>query len=115
MIPEEGRDDMASSTSAAPPPALSPNSATPISSAAQREREPLRAELFGIEHLEAHAQALAAMRVAPPSTPGIDLLGRFRQVVRQLDHAYERISEAARRQEVLGPDAEWLLDNYHIV
>src|SRR5207247_7242033 len=39
----------------------------------------------------------------------------FRRVGRELDQACDRISEAARRQEVLGPDAEWLLDNYHIV
>src|SRR5439155_9188874 len=56
-----------------------------------------------------------AMPLAPPGTPGRDLLRRFRQVGRELDHAYERISEAARRQEMLGPDAEWLLGNYHIV
>ncbi len=80
------------------------------------EHEPIRAELYGLEHLEAHARALAgALRLAPPTRPGQDLLRRFLGIGRDLERTYRHITEASRRQETLTPDAEWLLDNYHIV
>src|SRR5262249_10160460 len=73
-------------------------------------------EQYGLEHLEAHARNLAAAsRLAPPDRPGHPLLRRFRQMGRELDASHRHIAEAARQQETLSPDAEWLLDNYHIV
>jgi cyclic beta-1,2-glucan synthetase len=103
--------DMAS-TAAAPsqPPLLAPG-ATPSAD----HHQPLRAEIFGIEHLEAHAEALAAAPLAPPRTPGLDLPHRLRQIGAELEHAYRRITGAARQQTAIGSDAEWLLDNFHIV
>jgi cyclic beta-1,2-glucan synthetase len=78
--------------------------------------EPIRGELYGLEHLEAHARNLAAaFRLAPPDRPGHPLLRRFRQMGRELDASHRHIAGAARQQETLSPDAEWLLDNYHIV
>ena len=37
------------------------------------------------------------------------------QFRRELDDDHRRIAAAAQQQETLTPDAEWLLDNYHIV
>src|SRR4051794_15278932 len=77
--------------------------------------EPIRAELFGLEHLEAHARALShAGAPVGPGAPADALLRRFRENGRALTRAYAEIVAAAR-QEALGADAEWLLDNYHII
>jgi cyclic beta-1,2-glucan synthetase len=79
-------------------------------------REPIRAELYGLEHLELHARRLAAGSATQPRTDaGHPLLRRFVQNGRRLNQAHERIIRAARQQEVITPDAEWLLDNFHIV
>jgi cyclic beta-1,2-glucan synthetase len=78
--------------------------------------EPLRGELYGLEYLEAHARQLAAASVsAPPGGPVRFLLQRFAHNGRLLTRAQRQIAEAARRQETLGPDAEWLLENFYIV
>ena len=77
--------------------------------------EPVRAELFGLERLEAHARLLAAQTRVAPVTAGRPLLRRFMKNRRTLLTAHRAISAAYRRQEPFGPDAEWLLDNFHIV
>jgi cyclic beta-1,2-glucan synthetase len=77
--------------------------------------EPIRAELFGLEHLEAHARGLShAWAAGGKGLPGDPLLRRFRENGRALTRAHAEISAAAPR-EPLGADAEWLLDNYHII
>jgi cyclic beta-1,2-glucan synthetase len=79
-------------------------------------RDPIRAELFGPEHLETHARRLAAASASVTRKQiGHPLLRRFRDNGRQLAQAHQRIADASRRQEVITPDAEWLLDNFHIV
>jgi cyclic beta-1,2-glucan synthetase len=78
--------------------------------------EPIRAELYGLETLEAQARRLAdASPVLPGVRAGHPLLTRFMANGRRLARAYEMIREASRQEEVVTPDAEWLLDNYHIV
>src|SRR5438876_9197041 len=78
--------------------------------------DPIRAELFGLEHLQAHASELAqASPVVPAIKAGHPLLARFLQNGRRLVEAHRRITEATRRLESITPDAEWLLDNFHIV
>jgi cyclic beta-1,2-glucan synthetase len=78
--------------------------------------EPIRAELYGLEHLEAHARHLAeASATLSAAQVGHPLLRRFRDNGRQLTRAHHQIALASRRQEVITPDAEWLLDNFHIV
>src|SRR5258708_2780823 len=78
--------------------------------------EPIRAELYSLEHAEAHARELAlASAVAPEARRGHPLLRRFVQNGRHLLKAYRQITKASRRQETITPDAEWLLDNFHIV
>src|SRR5438067_13628261 len=77
--------------------------------------EPIRAELYGLEHLEAHARAL--LHACAPDgrgASGDSLLRRFRENGQALTRTHRQIAAAAR-DEVLGADAEWLLDNYHII
>src|SRR5437660_3574880 len=79
-------------------------------------KEPIRAELYGLESLEAHARELAAQcRVAPRGPAEGPLLQRLAHDGRVLIRAHRRITEAAGRQEPLSPDAEWLLDNSYVV
>ena len=81
-----------------------------------RGDEPIRAELFGMDYLEAHARRLAAA-CAPLSTAKSNspLLRRFAENGRVLVQAHRRILEDPTRRETRGLDAEWLADNFHIV
>jgi cyclic beta-1,2-glucan synthetase len=78
-------------------------------------KEPIRGEQFGLEHLEAHARRLAQTAVVAPVVAGKSLLTRFEQNERALLRAHRLIRDAYRRGEVFGADAEWLLDNFHII
>src|SRR5689334_19089243 len=83
--------------------------------AALASEEPIRAELYGVEHLEAHVRGLT--HVCGPGGGGAPrdaLLRRFRDNGRALTRTYGEIVVASRK-EALGADAEWLLDNYHII
>src|SRR5262249_14966439 len=78
------------------------------------EYEPIRAELYGLEHLEAHARRLAeTARTAPYPQRDRDLLRRFLHIRRDLERAYRRITEVARGPDGITTDAEWPLDTYH--
>jgi cyclic beta-1,2-glucan synthetase len=78
--------------------------------------DPIRAELYGLEHLQTHARQLAqASEIIPKTTAGHPLLRRFVQNGRRLFAAHAWISGLTRREESITPDAEWLLDNFHIV
>ena len=80
------------------------------------EQLPIRGELFGLEHLESQARELAAASpVMAGKSAGHPLLRRFVENGRRLTAAHEKIVVATRHQETLAPDAEWLLDNFHIV
>jgi cyclic beta-1,2-glucan synthetase len=76
---------------------------------------PIRAELLGPDHLEALARELA--RVSADARPGRGraLLPRLSRDGKALRRAHRVIVEAYRRQEALSTDAEWLIDNFHIV
>ncbi|WP_020475307.1 GH36-type glycosyl hydrolase domain-containing protein [Zavarzinella formosa] len=101
-----------SSTSSSKLPAAESTSSSKLSAIDQ----PMRAELFGGDHLDSHARWLAeASRVAPKSAKEVSLLKRFPVMQRELLRDHAEIVEANRREEVLTPDAEWLLDNFHII
>ena len=76
---------------------------------------PLRAALCSPGHLGELARALAAEAGLGRRAPGQPLLRRLRENARILRAAHEVVSTAARRQEPLTPDAEWLLDNFYII
>src|SRR5207237_3249711 len=72
-------------------------------------------ELFGLDQLAEQARELsAACRNSQPG-PGRPLPRRFADNGRYLRDAHRRIAKAYRRQESIGTDAEWLLDNFHVV
>ena len=55
------------------------------------EEGPIRGELFGLEHLEAHARVLAGAYRVATRRPSPFLLNRFAQNRRLLKHAYRRM------------------------
>ena len=78
--------------------------------------EPIRAEIFGIERLEQHAESLAAaQRATEKPSKGLSLLARVDDNARVLVAAYRDIAETVRERKEITPAAEWLLDNFHVV
>ncbi|KRT75419.1 MAG: glycosyltransferase, cyclic beta-1,2-glucan synthetase [Candidatus Rokubacteria bacterium CSP1-6] len=77
---------------------------------------PIRAEVFGIERLEQHAESLAAaQRVMRHSGRGRRLLPRVEDNGRVLRESYRVIANAIREERAITPAAEWLVDNFHVV
>ncbi len=78
--------------------------------------EPIRAEIFGMERLEQHAESLAAaQRTTEKPSKGLNLLARIDENARVLLAAYRDIAETVREKKEITPAAEWLLDNFHVV
>jgi len=78
--------------------------------------EPIRAEIFGIERLEQHAESLAAAHRTPAEpSKSRNLLPRVRENAHELLAAYRSVAETVREKREITPGAEWLLDNFHIV
>nr|MDQ3042772.1 hypothetical protein [Acidobacteriota bacterium] len=78
--------------------------------------EPIRAELYSVERLEQFAVSLAEahQKIAQPK--------KFRKLLPRLEEngqillaAYRALSDAIRRERVISPAAEWLVDNFHLV
>jgi hypothetical protein len=86
------------------------------SAVSPRTDEPIRAELFGIERLEQHAESLAAAQhtTSKPTTDG-RLEARLRDNDRALRTAYHATIASVRQARAVTPAAEWLLDNFHLV
>jgi cyclic beta-1,2-glucan synthetase len=81
-----------------------------------RAAEPIRAELFGMERLEQHAESLAAAQLAAGKPcRGRNLLPRVRENGRVLLAPYRSLAEAVRKKGEITPGAEWFLDNFHVV
>src|SRR5712671_5322318 len=77
---------------------------------------PIRAEPFGVERLEQHAESLAAAQpVLGESGRGRSLLPRVQDNGRVLREGYREIAKAIREERAITPAAEWLVDNFHIV
>jgi cyclic beta-1,2-glucan synthetase len=77
--------------------------------------EPLRAEIFTQQQLEALAVELARSQQFDSRGGRNVLLERLHQNAQILKAAYERIHAAATRRERVAPAGEWLLDNYYLV
>ena len=78
--------------------------------------EPIRAELFGVERFEQHAESLAAAQpVVSGSVRGRPLLPRVQDNGRVLRETYRAVAKAIREERSIVPAAEWLADNFHIV
>ncbi len=77
---------------------------------------PIRAELYGLDRLEALARQLASIGVVDPKLKVGDLLlRRFAENGVALVKTHRRIVVEADRPEGRGIDADWLADNFHIV
>ncbi len=84
--------------------------------ASKQPEPPIRAELFGIERLEQHAESLAAaQRIAPGTRSGRPLVKRLHDNSKVLTETYFAIVRANLALQPITPAAEWLLDNFHIV
>ncbi|WP_236611926.1 GH36-type glycosyl hydrolase domain-containing protein [Phenylobacterium zucineum] len=80
------------------------------------DRAPIRAELFSIERLEAHAKTLAlAQPVAARPKAGRSVAGRLLDNQRRLVEAYAVLQRSGSGGEAATPAAQWLLDNFHVV
>lgn len=78
--------------------------------------DPILSELFSIERLELHGEALAAThKINDKPSRGQSLLPRVRENGRVLAECQRRIAHAVREERAITPAAEWLLDNFHIV
>ncbi len=79
---------------------------------------PIRGELLGAEHLGERASTLARgqrldrRKRSRRRTPLLDRLDGTRRI---LADAHTRLTAAADAGQDVGPAAEWLLDNYHVV
>ena len=78
---------------------------------------PIRAELFGPERMEHHAQTLAAAQTVsdgrPHETPPLNR--RVQDNAAALLNAYQICAQALKSGQTIAPAAEWLLDNFHLV
>jgi cellobiose phosphorylase len=75
---------------------------------------PLRAELFSVDQLARHAQALAAAHRIVPGGGANPLLTRLDENERGL-RAFNRATLAVSSNRRITPAAEWLLDNFYLV
>jgi cyclic beta-1,2-glucan glucanotransferase len=77
---------------------------------------PIREELFSIERLEHYAAEIAAEhKIAEKPRRAALLLPRLEENGRKLIEAYDALAESIRKEHVISPAAEWLVDNFHIV
>src|SRR5204863_8409395 len=80
-----------------------------------RARElPLRAELFGVEQLARHAQAIAAQHKLVAGRTSARLLTRLDQNEKVL-RASNRATLAVDQSPRVTPAADWLLDNFYLI
>jgi cyclic beta-1,2-glucan synthetase len=78
--------------------------------------EPIRAELFGVERLEQHAESLAAaVAISKKTFRKRILLPRVRENRRVLLDAYHSIVAAVGAKREITLAEEWFLDNFHVV
>ncbi len=81
------------------------------------DKMPIRADLFGPERLEHHAQTLAAAQLvwtgAPLRVPSLS--GRISDNADLLLAAYRTCAQAVQAKQAITPATEWLLDNFHLV
>ena len=78
--------------------------------------EPLRGEIYTLQHLIEHARTLGAEHAAAsPGGPAAPVLQEFRRCRRELESAYAEIEAAVRAGGDPVPAEEWLLDNVHVV
>jgi len=89
--------------------------AAPPSAPMSESPDPIRAELFGADRLEQHAENLARQRILAEGETGRPLSPRVRDSGRVLLQCYRAIAAVIREEGAITPAAEWFVDNFHIV
>ena len=86
-------------------------------SAVWQDATPIRADLFGTERLEHHAQTLAAAQPIATGKPLSvqSLSSRIKENGDILLRAYRTCAQGLQAGQTMAPAAEWLLDNFHLV
>ncbi len=80
------------------------------------DEPPIRDELYSIERLEQYAATLAAEHKIAGKPRRVNfLLPRLKENADKLLNAYHALAESIRKEHVISPAAEWLVDNFHIV
>jgi len=83
---------------------------------ASESAEVIRAEIFGAERLEQHAESLAAAQGVTARPVAVrQLTARLHDNRRALLEAHRSIARAIAQGNAITPAAEWLVDNYHVV
>src|SRR6185312_13238843 len=81
-----------------------------------RGEGPIRAERLGLEGLEARATRLVSECVLSPHRRARSpLLRRFFENKRVLNQVHRQLVAVGDRRHLPGIDAEWLVDNFHII
>ena len=80
-----------------------------------RSEGPIRAERLGLERLEGYATRLAAACILAPPGANSPLLQRFVENKRVLIEVHAKLVALGDRRSLPGIDAEWLVDNFHII
>jgi cyclic beta-1,2-glucan synthetase len=76
---------------------------------------PLRSELFSLNQLERHGEALADWHEID-HRPGPDrLLSRLADNEQVLVNAYQVVTEVVAEKRPVSPASQWLLDNFHVI
>ncbi len=75
----------------------------------------LKAELFGLDQLEAYAKTLAKHHQVEVVPRRELMLLRLEENARTIRECHELITDSLKRGHRIDPAAEWLLDNYHLI
>src|SRR4030095_5106152 len=88
---------------------------TRAAASSEKTKPLIRAELFGIERLEQHAESLAAAQpIATSPKSSRRLERRLEDNGRALLDAYRGVEKAVREERHITPADEWLLDNFFV-
>ena len=81
------------------------------------DKTAVRADLFGAERLEHHAQTLATAQQITTGKPARvrKLSARVKDNAAVLLDAYRTCAQAVQAKQTITPAADWLLDNFHLV
>lgn len=76
---------------------------------------PLRSELFSVEQLEQHAEALADWHQIDARHGADRLLARLASNEKVLLEAYRLVTDSVENKRRISPAGEWLLDNFYLI
>ncbi|MCX5772069.1 MAG: cyclic beta 1-2 glucan synthetase [Candidatus Hydrogenedentes bacterium] len=79
------------------------------------DEQPLRAELYSVNQLEHHANALAGLHVLATGVAPDRLISRLEENERILIRTYDLLTGAVTKNRRIVPAAEWLLDNFYLI